>query len=153
MFTLFHRTEGLIVTPGNPKKLKTPLDLTQDGVTLINRNRGSETRVWLDQELGRLGIPTTMIQGYVNYVKSHKAAAQAVQNGEADVAIGIQSAAWESQLDFIPLFEERYDLVINAAQIELINPLRDYLQSNAFRKELSLIPGYNTTHTGEQIHP
>jgi putative molybdopterin biosynthesis protein len=151
MVTLAHRNQGLIVAPGNPKGLKALSDFARDDVTIINRNPGSGTRLWLDMELARLRLPATLIRGYGNFVSTHTAAAKAVRAGEADVAIGIQAAAWETQLGFVPLFEERYDLVIPAEQTQMVGPLLDYLQTASFRKELNTLTGYNTAHSGEQV--
>jgi putative molybdopterin biosynthesis protein len=152
MVTLAYRTQGLIVALGNPKKLKALSDLTRKDITLINRNPGSEAQMWLDYELARLGLPIESVNGYENFVSTHRAAAQTVKAGKADVSIGVQSAAWEAQVDFIPLFKERYDLVIHADQAHLVSPLLDYIQTGAFRNKLGDLPGYDVTHTGEQVH-
>lgn len=151
LVTLAHRTQGLIVAPGNPKGLKTISDLAREDVALINRNPGSGTRLWLDKELTRLGLSVASICGYGNFVHTHSAAAKTVRAGEADVAIGIQAAAWETKLGFIPLFEERYDLVVPIEQTQLVGPLLDYIQTSAFRQELNALTGYNSAHSGEQI--
>jgi len=151
MVTLAHRTQGLIVAPGNPKGLRTVSDLARAEVTITNRNPGSGTRLWLDQELARLGLPPASLRGYENFVNTHSAAAKTVQAGEADVALGLQAAAFEARLGFVPLFEERYDLVIPCEQTQLVAPLLDYLQTSAFRGELAALTGYNTVHSGEQI--
>jgi putative molybdopterin biosynthesis protein len=149
--TLAHRTQGLIVAPGNPKWIRDLTDLSREDVTFINRNPGSGTRLWLEMDLSRLRLPVTLIRGYGNFVNTHSATAKIVQAGEADVAIGIQAAAREAQLGFVPLFEERYDLVIPAEQAQLVRPLLDYLQTASFRKELTMLTGYNTAHSGEQV--
>jgi putative molybdopterin biosynthesis protein len=151
LVTLAYRTQGLILAPGNPKGIRALTDLAREEVTFINRNPGSGTRLWFDREIKRLGLPASLIRGYGSLVSTHGAAAQAVARGEADAALGIQAAACAAQLDFLPLFEERYDLVIPAERTELVAPLLDYLQTAAFRQELSLLTGYNTTHSGEQI--
>jgi len=151
LVTLAHRTQGLIVAPGNPKGIKDIADLSQEDVTFINRNPGSGTRLWLDMELAGHNLPIELIGGYGNFVSTHTACARAVQAGEADAALGIQAAAYEAQVDFIPLFEERYDLVIPAEYSTLVQPLLDYLQTASFRKELNLLTGYNPAHSGEQI--
>lgn len=151
LVTLAHRMQGLIVAPGNPKGIKTIADLAREDVVFVNRNPGSGTRLWLDKELHQLNLPAEMIRGYGNIAQTHSQSAQCVRAGQADVAIGIQAAAWEAQLDFIPLFEERYDLIIPAEQARLVNPLLDHLQTGSFRKELNLLTGYNTAHSGEQI--
>jgi putative molybdopterin biosynthesis protein len=127
MVTLAHRTKGLIVAAGNPKGIKAPFDLAREDVTLINRNHGSETRLWLDRELTRLGLPIAKIQGYGKCVGTHAEAAKIVQAGEADVAVGTQSAAWKSGLGFVLLFDERYDLVYSVEQAQLVGPLLAYL--------------------------
>ena len=151
LVTLAHRTQGLIVAPGNPKGIKTLADLSREDVMFVNRNPGSGTRLWLDKELRRINLPVELIHGYGNIAQTHSQSAKSVQAGQADAAIGIQAAAWEAQLDFIALFEERYDLVIPAEQAHLVEPLLDHLQTASFRKELNSLTGYNTAHSGEQI--
>jgi len=151
MVTLAHRMQGLIVAPGNPKVIKSLADLARIDVVFVNRNPGSGTRLWLDKELRRINLPSDNIRGYQNIVQTHSLAAQSVLNGQADVVIGIQAAAWEAQLDFIELFEERYDLIIPAEQAQLVNPLLDHLQTGSFRRQLNSLTGYNTAHSGEQI--
>jgi putative molybdopterin biosynthesis protein len=151
MVTLAHRIQGLIVAPGNPKGIKSISDLAREDVQFINRNPGSGTRLWLDKELRRINLPAEQIRGYENTVQTHSQSAHCVQTGQADVAIGIQAAAWEIELDFIELFEERYDLIIPDEQVRLVNPLLEHLQTGSFRRELNSLTGYNTAHSGEKI--
>ena len=151
LVTLAYRTQGLILAPGNPKGLKSLADLARQDVTFINRNPGSGTRLWLDKELNRLGLASGLILGYQHFVSTHSDAARHVLTGKADAAIGIQAAAREAQLDFIPLFEERYDLIFPDEKARLVGPLLDHLQTASFRRELSSLTGYNTAHSGEQI--
>jgi putative molybdopterin biosynthesis protein len=68
-----------------------------------------------------------------------------------DTALGLQAAAHRHGLDFISLFEERYDLVLPRENEKMLMPLLDYLQTAAFRTELNTLTGYNTTHSGEKI--
>ena len=151
MVTLAYRTQGLLLAPGNPKGIHSITDLTQKNVNFINRNPGSGTRLWLDREIQRLGLTPGSIQGYMDFVHTHSESARAVQSGQADAALGIQAAAPQHGLDFIPLFEERYDLVIPEEKVKLVHPLLDALQTAAFRKQLSTLTGYNTAHSGERI--
>jgi putative molybdopterin biosynthesis protein len=74
-----------------------------------------------------------------------------IQRGKADAALGLQAAAHLCGLEFVPLFEERYDLILPQGQEKLLMPLLDYMQTSAFRSELNTLPGYNTVHSGEQI--
>lgn len=151
MVTLAYRTQGLILAPGNPKGIKTLEDLTRENITFINRNPGSGTRLWLDKELSRIRLPFSLIRGYEHFVHTHSESAKTIDAGAADATIGIQAAAREYQLDFIPLFEERYDLIIPEERAKLVGPLLDHLQTASFRRELNTLTGYNTAHSGEQI--
>jgi len=151
VITLAHRTQGLMLISGNPKAIKKIADIVKPNVRYVNRNAGSGTRLWLDKELKRLKIPTENINGYDREVKTHTEAAMLIANNKADVALGLQAAAHQYKLDFTPLFEERYDLVLPRENEKLLSPLLDYLQTSAFRTELNALTGYNTSHSGEQI--
>ena len=149
--TLAHRTQGLIVADGNPMGVKRLSDLSRPGVRFVNRNAGSGTRLWLDSELRNRKIPVEKISGYEKVVNTHTEAAALIQSGEADASIGLQAAAGQHGLDFIPLFEERFDLVLPREQEEALSPVLDYIQTAGFRKALAALTGYNTAHSGEQI--
>jgi putative molybdopterin biosynthesis protein len=149
--TLAHRTQGLMLARGNPKGVKKIADVARPNVRFVNRNPGSGTRLWLDHELKRLNIPAEKINGYDRVVKTHSEAAFAIQNGKADAALGLQAAAHLFKLDFLPLFEERYDLVLQRENEKNLLPFLDYLQTATFRTELNSLTGYNTAHSGEKI--
>jgi putative molybdopterin biosynthesis protein len=151
MITLAHRTQGLMVAAGNPKGVKKLDDLVRPTIRFVNRNPGSGTRLWLDTNLRSRKIPTETILGYDKTVRTHTEAAALIRAGKADAAIGLQAAAHLQNLDFIPLFEERYDLVLPSEQEKPLSPLLDYIQTEGFRKSLSTLPGYNPAHSGEQI--
>jgi putative molybdopterin biosynthesis protein len=151
MITLAHRTQGLMVASGNPKRIKIVRDIAKRGVRFVNRNAGSGTRLCFDGQVAKLKIPSEQIEGYVYAVKTHSDAAFEIQTGRADAALGLQAAAHHYGLDFIPLFEERYDLVLPRENEKTLSPLLDYLQTSKFRNELSALSGYNSTHSGEQI--
>lgn len=149
--TLAYRTQGLIVAAGNKKGIKSISDIARTGVRFVNRNPGSGTRLWLDVELGRQKIPVERIQGYERSVNTHSEAAALVETDEADVSLGLQAAARQRGLDFIPLFEERYDLTLPREQEKKLAPLLDFIQTASFRTLLGALTGYNANHSGEQI--
>ncbi len=151
VITLAYRTQGLIVAAGNPKSIKSIADLSRSGVRFVNRNAGSGTRLWLDAELRKRDIPSDAIHGYETVVKTHSEAAILIETGKADVSLGLRAAAHQHGLDFVPLFEERYDLVLPREQEKVLMPVLDYLQTLDFRKSLDALTGYNPAHSGEQI--
>ena len=152
IITLAYRTQGLILAEGNPKAIKKISDLVHTNVRFVNRNAGSGTRLWLDAELNKQKIPAEKILGYEISVKTHSEAALMIEEGKADVSLGLQAAAHQHGLDFIPLFEERYDLILPREQEQILNPLLDHIQTVDFRNSLNVLTGYSAAHSGEQIH-
>jgi putative molybdopterin biosynthesis protein len=153
IITFAYRTQGLMFISGNPKGIRKIADIAKPNVRFVNRNAGSGTRLWMDVELRRLKIPAEKISGYEKVVKTHTEAAVLVSANKADAALGLQAAAHQHGLDFIPLFEERYDFVLPREQERILSPLLDYIQTVEFRNSLASLSGYNTTHSGEQILP
>lgn len=151
IITLAYRTQGLLLASENPKGIKKIVDVARKDVRFVNRNPGSGTRLWFDQELNRLGIPPEKIRGYERTVNTHSEAAASIEHGKADAALGLQAAAHQRGLDFVPLFEERYDLVLPREQEGVLTPLLDYLQTADFRRAADLLTGYNTVRSGDQI--
>jgi len=151
LVTLAHRTQGWMTAPGNPRGIRGAADLLQPGLRFVNRNPGSGTRLWLDGELNRLGIAPETVSGYGRVVKTHTEAALTIQAGEADVALGLEAAAIQLGLDFVPLFAERYDLVLPEEKLRALAPLLDTLQTATFRRGVEGLRGYDTAHTGEEI--
>jgi putative molybdopterin biosynthesis protein len=155
LLTLAHRQQGLLVAKGNPLEIHGLEDLARPEVILVNRNRGSGTRLWLDRQLEMLSLHPNSLNGYNREVRTHTAVAEIVARGKASVGLGLQAAARQFGLGFIPLFQERFDLVLAQELLESrrLQPLFDYLQNAEFRRAIEGLGGYETTHTGEQITP
>jgi len=151
LVTLAYRTQGLMLTAGNPKGIKKISDIAHENVKFVNRNAGSGTRLWFDAELKKQKIDSTYINGYGNTVKTHSEAAVLVSQNKVDVSVGLQAAAHQHGLNFIPLFEERYDLILPRENKKTLSPLLDYLQTSTFRAGLNTLTGYNASHSGEQV--
>jgi putative molybdopterin biosynthesis protein len=150
LVTLAHRTQGLLLPPGNPRRIRSVADLAQPAVTFINRQPGSGTRIWLDGELGRLGLSGESVAGYERSVNTHREVGRAVASGLAGAGVGVMAVAQELGLAFVPLFEERYDLVFQtqAAEGEL-RALLEHMQTAAFRSRVAYFAGYDSRHSGE----
>jgi putative molybdopterin biosynthesis protein len=151
LITLAHRTQGLMLAAGNPKSVRGIRDLARSGLKFVNRNAGSGTRLWLERELHRLGLDPALIGGLDQQVSTHTMAASYVKSGKADAALGLQAAAHECDLAFVPLFEERYDLVLPPQAERTLAPFLDFIQTAEFRTRVRAMTGYNTAHSGELI--
>jgi putative molybdopterin biosynthesis protein len=147
---LVGRQQGLLVLKGNPMEIQSLLDLTRSDVRFVNRQRGAGTRVLLDYQLGLLGVAPESIYGYNQEEYTHLAVAAAVASGRADTGLGIAAAAQALDLEFVPLFQEHYELVILAAFYEdrLLAPLLEVLVDPAFRQAVAALPGYDVARLG-----
>ncbi|MEK4062810.1 MULTISPECIES: helix-turn-helix transcriptional regulator [unclassified Paenibacillus] len=149
------RSAGFYVLKGNPKDIRDWSDLQQKGLRLINRERGSGARVLLDEQLRLHGIQSAQLSGYDTIENSHLAVAGMVARGEAAVGIGTEKAAKIIDgIEFIPLIQERYDLVMikKPEHEQWIGTVIEILRSSAFKNELSSIHGYDLTDTGRVIY-
>ncbi len=150
---LVHREQGLIVAPGNPRGLTGIADLAQPELRYVNRQRGAGTRVLLDYELQRAGIDPAALSGYSREEPTHLAVAAAISAGRADCGLGVQAAARAFALDFIPVAQEPYDLVLerNTADSARLAPLWALMEASEFRSAVEALGGYDTTEMGRRI--
>jgi len=153
LVNLVWRQQGFIVRPGNPKQIHGFADLTRPEVRFTNRQRGSGTRILLDHQLAQQQISPDAIQGYDQEEYTHMAVAVNVLSGAADTGLGIKAAAKALDLDFIPVVEERYDLVIPASifEEERISRLLEIIRSQEFQDIVQEMGGYDTRETGKVV--
>jgi molybdate-binding protein/DNA-binding transcriptional regulator YhcF (GntR family) len=147
---LAYRMQGLIFEAGNPKQIIGLDDLRRRDIKFVNRQRGSGTRVLLDLKLRQKGILPHDIKGYEDEVDTHLAVALAIKHGKADIGLGIQAAAKSCALDFLPLFRERYDLIMTKENYEsqLFAPLLEIVTNEEFRNVVDQVGGYDISQTG-----
>lgn len=148
------RMQGFYVKKGNPKSINTWEDLKRPDITIINREKGSGTRVLLDEHLRLMGVYGSSIQGYDRECASHLAVASNIVRGGADVGLGNEKTALQVEgIDFIPLHKERYELVFKKedANKPHFRALIDILSSEEFKEELLGIGGYDISETGKIV--
>jgi putative molybdopterin biosynthesis protein len=147
------RAQGLIVAPGNPLGIRSLADLHRPGVRFVNRQRGTGTRVVLEELLAAAHIAPEAISGFEATEPSHQAAAQAVASGAADVSFGIEAAARAKGLDFVPLAQEQYFLATLADNLNdpNVSALLTALRSPEWIEGLNAIPGYRAERSGEVL--
>ncbi len=148
--SLFYRELGLVVRPGNPLGIRTVADLARPGLRIINRQQGSGTRLYLDQELSRLGIDPTQINGYDCHVATHLEVGLQILRGEADAGVATGAAAHLLGLNFAPLTRERFDIVIvkECFFSRGVQALLEIVGSRVFRTRVESLGGYDTTESG-----
>ena len=154
VINLLGRTAGLYVQKGNPKQLKDWADLKHSGIQLVNRELGSGARVLLDEQLRIAEITGPSISGYDDEELNHMAVAARIASGHADVGVGIEKTTQLINVDFIPLIQEQYDLVlIKTTDNEKLRELIiNTLNSTSFKEKLTAIGGYDLSKTGTILY-
>ncbi len=147
------RQEGFYVPKGNPNRIQGWSDLARPDIQMVNREKGSGVRVLIDENLRLAGISPSTIKGYDMEESNHIGVATKVLSGQADVGIGIEKTARLVGVDFIPIIQESYDLVIRktSENSALIAILQNVLQSDALRNELEAIGGYDLSRIGQVV--
>lgn len=146
------RQQGLMVMPGNPKGITGLSDLVRSDISFINRQRGSGTRMLLDYELVKRDMDAKQIAGYEKEVGTHMAVAASIAAGTADTGLGVKAAAAALGLDFIPIAEEQYDILLNFSKHdERLQAIIDILKTGEFRQEVEALGGYDLTNAGQFI--
>lgn len=156
-FLLIHlvcRTAGIYVQSGNPLQITGWEDFKKPMITIANREKGSGIRVLVDEQLRKTGIRTDVINGYQYEFSSHLAVASAVASGRADMGVGIENVANMVNVDFIPMIQEQYDLVVLKTEenLQLVERIKEIITSKDFTSELSEMNGYDLKRTGEVIY-
>ena len=152
MINISYRKQGFYVAAGNPKEIRGWRDLARRDVSILNRGVGSSARILLDGQLLRMKLDAREIKGYDREMRSHLTMAAAIAEGEADLAIGTERISRQIEgLDFIPLLEERYDLVVRKSTLETkaAEKLLEIMQSTPFQKELRHLSGNDYRDMGK----
>jgi putative molybdopterin biosynthesis protein len=145
--------EGLVLRPERAAGITGVGDLPGSGLRLVNRDPGSEARRVLDRELASAGISPAEVPGYDTRAMGHLEVAAAIAAGVADVGVASEPAALAYELAFVPLTQERFDLVIPAGQsgAREVQAMLRVLSSPWLLAQLASIPGYDSSHCGERL--
>ncbi|AXH99187.1 helix-turn-helix domain-containing protein [Sporosarcina sp. PTS2304] len=148
---LLVRKAGIYVQKGNPQQIHDWADLAQPGLRLINREKGSGARVLLDEQLRLASIAPSTIMGYEDEEQNHMAVAARIASKQADVGVGIEKTARLIDVDFIPLIDEQYDLVLLKTKEN--EQIRDFIVKTIndpdFQAKINAIGGYDLTNAGD----
>jgi len=127
-YPLMRRTQGLMVSTGNPLRIKKLVDLARPEVRFINRQKGAGTRLLLDTLMEKEGIRSDRIRGYRHEEFTHTAVATAIVAGTADAALGLKYIAAQFRLGFVPLEEETFYLAMST-KVHASKPIQKFIQS------------------------
>jgi len=147
------REQGLIVQQGNPKRLATLADIATQQIRFVNRQRGSGTRLVIDQLLRQAGLGPASIRGYETEEYTHLAVAATIAAGQAEAGFGLQAAAARLELDFVPLRKEIYWFAVRSRRLDsdLVRRLREGLAGEPLRRARGNLAGYSIENAGAVV--
>ena len=153
LIALVTRTQGFIVKRGNPRGIRSVADLGRPDVRLANRQRGSGTRALLEYLISGAGLEREALRGYDSEETTHGAVAAMVAGHQADAGFGVQAAAAQYRLGFVPVCREQYYLAFRreAAQAPAMRQLAATLRADAFREAVRALPGYDAARAGDLV--
>ncbi len=152
LLNLVYRMQGWIVPVGNPDGVERIGQLADMKLLFINRQKGAGTRVLFDYMLQEAGLTPDQIYGYTREEHTHLNVAAAVAAGTARIGLGILPAAKAFGLDFIPLVEERYDLLLsdsfyNSPEAEMLMAI---ISDQDFQRQVEAMGGYSMRNAGKE---
>jgi molybdate-binding protein/DNA-binding XRE family transcriptional regulator len=123
------------------------------GLRIVNREPGAEARRVLDRERARLGIEPGELPGYDSRAAGHLQVASAIAAGLADAGVASEPAACAYGLGFVPLADERFDLVLPGKHLgsREVQGLLKVLTSPWLLAQLAGLPGYDSSACGERL--
>ena len=151
---LFQRDLGLIMVHKNPFNIRGFEDLSKKGVRLVNRQKGSGTRVLLDHHLRQAGIRPSSIQGYRREVYTHFEVGLSILSGEADVGVATIAVARLLGLPFVPIARESFDMILDQRTFfhRGIQAFMEILNSKDFRRRVERIGAYDFSNSGKILY-
>jgi putative molybdopterin biosynthesis protein len=151
---LFRREIGLVTAPGNPLGIAGIEDIAGKKVRFVNRQAGSGTRILLDHHLGRLGIPSSTIEGYGREVYTHVEVGLSILAGEVDAGIATVAVSRLMGLHFAPVTLENFDMAVGQSTYfnRGIQALTEILRSPGFRERFERLGGYGFEDSGKILY-
>lgn len=151
LYPFLKRKQGWILPKGNPLKVQTVKDLAANKANFVNRQKGAGTRILFDMLLEEAGLESEAIRGYEREMFSHLAVAAEVNGDEKGAGLGISPAAKAMGLEFVPVADEEYDLVMTRSfyESESGRLLIEIIQSSSFKQQVEKIGGYEVVENAE----
>jgi putative molybdopterin biosynthesis protein len=154
LINLCYREQGLIVPKGNPHRITSLADLIARNLTFINRQKGAGTRLLTDKILRDSNLEPDQLAGYNHEEYTHMNVAASVLSGSVDAGMGIRAAAQALDLDFVPVAEERYDLIVPTVFLDdaRMKAALDLMNNNSFKTRIEELGGYNLRNCGSVMY-
>lgn len=148
------RRQGLLVASGNPLGIRSVSDIAQQSAMLAHRQPGAGAAQLLNCLLQRAEVANEALNWAAHPALSEDDLALAIAQGDADVGLGMEAAAQRQQLDFIPLVEESFDLVMHRRSYfePAVQALFEFAREPRFAQRASTLRGYDVSQLGRVLY-
>lgn len=139
------RMQGLMLRKEHAGLVRTFPDVVSRRLRFVNRQPGSGTRMLVDHLMHEHSVaPESLSRALEHAEHTHVAVALCVASGVADAGIGVEAAALQFGLHFVPLVEENYFLACLNSSIDqpAVQRLRAVLAGARWREILANLRGY-----------
>lgn len=142
------RTQGLMLGAGGKDRIRKIGDLRGHSIAL--RQPGAGGRALFDRLASEAGVEPADLKVLTNLARTESDAAAAVASGEADAALGLEAMARQFRLDFVPMVQEDFDLLIDRRSYFTppLQTLCDFARSAEFRSRADALGGYDVSVIG-----
>jgi putative molybdopterin biosynthesis protein len=145
--------EGLVIRSELVGAVRGLDSVAARGLRIVNREPGAEARRVFDRERRRLGLDPAELPGYDSHAAGHLQVASAIAAGIADAGVASEPAAQAYGLGFVPLADERFDLVLPGKHLgsREVQGLMKVLTSPWLLAQLASLPGYDPAACGDRV--
>jgi excisionase family DNA binding protein len=147
------RRQGLVVAPDNPLGIASIADLAARKARVVPRQQEAGSQILFLHLLGRAELTPEDLNLIAEPARSETDLALAVLEGRADAGLAIEAAARQHRLGFVPLHEERYDLVM--ARRDYFEPpvqqLMEFVRTRPFADRAHEMRGYDVSGVGRVV--
>ncbi|RMD60935.1 MAG: helix-turn-helix domain-containing protein [Alphaproteobacteria bacterium] len=144
------RRQGLVVAAGNPHGVAGLHDLAAKGLRVVRRQREAGSHLLLAHLLERAGLTFAALNVVDETAHGETDLGLAILEGRADAGLAVEAVARSLKLDFVPLAEERYDLLLRRRDYfePPVQTLFAFARTDAFRARADQMGGYDIRALG-----
>ena len=147
------RTQGLLLAPRNPLKIRKLADLVKRRARVMPRQSEAGSHRLFEHLLEEAALGADDLTWLPRAARAETDLAAAIAGGRADAGVGIEAAARAHGLAFIPLAVERMDVVLHRRDVfeGPMQALLAFARTPEFAAQAQALGGYDAARAGRVV--